>query len=103
MTTSITDEQFEQKLRENQILKWRDLEKGKIYEVKKFFEIETVYGEAWIIELIDDRKIFAPSSLGNLFEKKKDVITTPFYIRPTGMKRSCKNENNQYYSFDVVF
>ena len=103
MTENITVDKFEQTLEEQRILKWRELEENKIYEVTHFYETETMYGNAWIIVLAGGNRIFALSALANLFEKKEDNIDPPFYIRPTGLKQSCKNKKHEYYSFDVVF
>ena len=104
--TSITVNEFEKKLteqrEEQQILKWRELKVNKVYTITEFYEIDTIYGKAYVIVIENGQRVFAPSGLSNLL-KKKDNITTPFYIRPTGLKPSRKNENNEFYSFDVVF
>lgn len=99
----MTVDEFEQRLEEQKILKWRELEENKICKIIDFYQIDTMYGDAWIIQLDDERHIFAPSALSTLLEKKEEDLTTPFYIPPTGLKQSRKNDKNEYYSFDIVF
>ena len=103
--TSMTVNEFEKKLteqREEHILKWRELKENKVYTITDFYEIDAFYGKTYVIVLKNGQRVFTPSALSNLL-KKKDNIATPFYIRPTGLKASRKNENYEFHSFDVVF
>jgi hypothetical protein len=101
---NITLEQFNQKIAEQQaklkILKWRDLTVGKIYKIINVEYITTAYGEACIIELDDAGRVFAPSGLA----KRLNEDETPFprHVRPTGLKKSRKNETQHYFSFDLL-
>ena len=67
MAASVSQQEFgkrlaEQKESHRQIANWKDLREGGIYEIFNFKFIDTKYGKACVITLMDDRKVFAPST-----------------------------------------
>lgn len=102
---NITSEQFEKELQEQKeqsvINKWRDLKEGKIYIINSVEYVDTKYGEACILNLSDNTKVYAPSALTNRLKQDKKK-SFPRYVRPTGRTESMKNRGHSYYSFDLV-
>ena len=98
--TTLTQEQFEQKLEEQKLeaTKWRELETGQIYTITDVQYIDTQYGEACIIQ-IGDKKVWAPSGLA---KRLKDNKPLPRYVRPTGLIQSKQNKSHSYHGFDLV-
>ena len=103
---TMTPETFEQML-QNQlpnkdILKWGDLEKETIYTVVGKETLKTVYGDALVITLEDETKVWACSSLAKRLGKDKNK-SFPCYVRSKGMFESKLNKSHQYYGFDLVW
>ena len=61
MAVSVSQQEFEKCLAESrrQIVNWKDLREGGIYEIVNFKFIDTKYGKVCVITLMDDRKVFA--------------------------------------------
>ena len=102
----MTPETFEQKLQDQQpnedILKWRDLEEKTIHTVVGKKTRKTMYGNAFVLILEDETKVWACSSLNKRLEKDKDK-SFPCYVRPKGKIQSKLNKSHQYYGFDLVW
>ena len=100
--TSITKEQFDKQVNEQKenAIKWRELKEGQIYTILDVEFFTTQYGQACVLILSDNQKVFAPSSLTKRLEENKKPF--PRYVRPTGKKQSKKNPAHNYYSFDLV-
>ena len=100
-------EKFE-KLREEQkssILKWRDLEQGKIVEIKGFKCIATRFDDsACVIELADGREFWATSTLQKDLKKGRGKFRhSRCYMVSNGLVESKKNAGQTYYSVDIVW
>ena len=65
----------EQKESNRQITKWRDLDDDTIYEIVNFEFIKTSYGDACVISLKDDTRVFAPS-INQAVEKMRTKKTS---------------------------
>ena len=106
---TITLEQFQQMLQKQQpnkdILKWRDLKEGTIYTIVNKKTIKTKNGDALVIILEDEAKVWACSSLAKRLEE--DVVSMskkfPCYVRSKGKVQSKQNKSFQYYGFDLVW
>ena len=102
----MTPETFEQKLQDQQpnenILKWRDLEEKTIHTVVGKETLKTVYGDALVLTLEDETKVWACSSLAKRLVKDKNK-SFPCYVRSKGMFESKLNKSHQYYGFDLVW
>ena len=98
----ISEQEFEERLakqkQQKQILKWRELDEGTIYEISSFNFIKTMHGKACVITLSDDRQVFAPSTLEKRLVNLEDL---PVFVRPKGLTKS-KTSGNKYYDFDLV-
>ena len=103
--TDITAAQFEKQLQEQKdalnAIKWRELQQGQIYTITSVEYITTYYGEACILNLSNDQRVYAPSALTKRL-KQDDEKRFPRHVRPTGRVQSKKNPAQTYYSFDLV-
>ena len=64
--SSISKQTFEKLLEEQkgqEILKWRELEEGQIYEIIKYEFIDTRNGKSCVITLSDDTRVWSPLAL----------------------------------------
>ena len=102
----ITTEEFERMLDERRsrsegteglkAKKWTDLKIGKIYTIRSYRKVKTMYGDA---ALINTQKgdVWCPQHLYD----KIDGKNTPMFVRPLGLKQ-CKNNKNKYHAYDLV-
>ena len=101
----MTNEKFEMQLQIQRdslnAIKWRELQTGQIYTIESVEFLNTQYGEACILNLSDNQRVFSPSSLT---QRLKQESNKPFprFVRPTGRAQSKKNPAQTYYSFDLV-
>ena len=107
MVASVSQQEFEKRLAEQkesrrQIANWKDLAEGDIYEIVSFKFIETKYGKACVITLMDDRKVFAPSTLAARLKTLNRENNLPALIKPKG-KTNSKKTGNAYWDYDLVF
>ncbi len=101
----MSTEMFDQKLKEQKsdIIKWRELETGKIYAITNANFITTQYGDACIITLHsddNDQDVWAPSALRNKLQRESDK-PFPRYVRSKGLVKN-KNNTRSYFGFDLV-
>ena len=80
----------------------KDLREGDIYEIVNFKFIDTKYGKACVITLMDDRKVFAPSTLAARLKTLDSENNLPALIRPKD-KTNSKKTGNAYWDYDLVF
>ena len=103
---TMTPETFAKKLKEQRpfkdIKKWRDLEKDRIYEVISKETVKTKNGNALVITLEDQTKVWACSTLAKRLEDDKDK-TFPCHVRPIGKIKSQENPSYQYYGIELVW
>ena len=102
----MTPETFEQMLQNQRpnedIVNWRDLEEKTIHTVVGKETLKTMNGDALVLTLEDDVKVWACSSLAKRLEKDKNK-SFPCYVRSTGKVQSKQNKSYQYYGFDLVW
>ena len=100
---NITLSQFDKKIQEQKdtynAIKWRELETGKIYTITHAEFFNTQFGEACVITLSDNQKVWAPSGLAKRLTQDKDQF--PRYVRPLGLVPS-KKSSHTYHGFDLV-
>ena len=102
-TAKISQNQFETILEKQNISVvwyWTRLTEGKIYEIIGFRTINTKNGESTIITLSDNSEVWAPSALSNRLEWL-DKNQLPFFVRPTGKKKS-ESTGYLYWDFDFI-
>ena len=102
MTPETFEQMLQNQLPNKDILKWGDLEKETIYTVVGKETLKTVYGDALVITLEDETKVWACSSLNKRLEKDKNK-SFPCYVRPKGKIQSKQNKSYQYYGFDLMW
>ena len=98
---TITPETFDQMLQKQRpnILKWRDLNEGQIYTIIGKETVKTNSGDALVINIENEGKVWACSSLAKRLEEDKDK-KFPCYVRPKGKIQSKQNKGFKYYGFD---
>jgi hypothetical protein len=95
----------QKKNNQSEIMKWRDLEEGKLYEIVFVEYMKTKFGSACVIILSNGDRVFASSML------KKEIAKTletrewcfPCFVRPNGKIESKRNPGQYYFSFDMVW
>ena len=101
--SSIPKQTFEKLLeeqKEQEILKWGELEEGQIYEIVNYEFIETRNGKSCVITLSDDNRVWSPLALTNRL-KKLNMSKVIAFVRPSGKKKN-KKTGHMYNSFDLV-
>ena len=104
---TMTPETFEQMLQKQRpskdIVKWRDFAKEEtIHTIVGKKILKTKNGDALVIILEDNVKVWACSSLAKRLEENKDK-SFPCYVRSKGKVQSKQNKSYQYYGFDLVW
>ena len=102
MTPETFEQMLQNQLPNKDILKWGDLEKETIYTVVGKETLKTVYGDALVLTLEDETKVWACSSLAKRLGKDKNK-SFPCYVRSKGKVQSKQNKSYQYYGFDLVW
>ena len=102
----ITTEAFERMLDERrsrsegtEVLKakkWTDLKIGKIYTIRSYRQVKTMYGDATLINT-QKGDVWCPQHLSDKIDGKR----TPMFVRPLGLKQ-CKNSKNKYHAYDLL-
>ena len=101
---SISSEAFEKRLNkqrstfmeDKKAIKWTDLKIGKIYTIRSYRKVKTMYGDATLINT-QKGEVWCPHHLYD----KIDGKNTPMFVRPLGLKQ-CKNNKNKYHAYDLV-
>ena len=107
MKSSISVEEFELRLEKQdegkRAMKWGDLSENVIYEIVRYEFIPTKYGDACILTLHDDSRVFAPSTLRDRFKKMDPKNNNlPAFVRSKGKVRNEKT-GNFYFQYDIIF
>jgi hypothetical protein len=95
------DEQIQEQKDALNAIKWRELQTGQIYTITNADFFFTQFGEACVITLSDNQKVWAPSGLAKRL-KQDGEDCFPRYVRPNGLVQSKKNPSQTYHGFDLV-
>ena len=102
-----TNEKFdENKISNNDILKWRDIPMNTIFRIDDISKINTKFGIGTILTLKDKNlnmyKCFATKTIADKLNNV-NLQDGSCYIRSLGLKESTINTGNKYYNFDIMF
>ena len=102
-----TNENFdENKISNNDILKWRDIPMNTIFKIDDVSKINTKFGIGTILTLKDKKldmyKCFATKTISDKLDEC-NLQDGSCYIRFLGLKESKTNTGNKYYNFDIMF
>jgi hypothetical protein len=101
---NISVSQFDKQIQEQKdalnAIKWREVQTGQIYTITNAEFVNTQFGEACVITLSDNQKVWAPSGLAKRL--KQDENRFPRYVRPNGLVQSKNNPSHSYHGFDLV-
>ena len=102
-----TNEKFdENKISNNDILKWRDIPMNKVFRIDDVSKINTKFGEGTILTLVDrDSNMYKCFATKTISDKLNNINLQngSCYIRSLGLKESKTNTGNKYYNFDIMF
>ena len=101
---SLTTEVFEKMLNKQRstfidykkAMKWTDLKIGKIYTIRSYRKVKTMYGDSTLIKTWKG-DVWCPKHLYDEIKGKN----TPMFVRPLGLKQ-CKNNKNKFHDYDLV-
>ena len=102
-----TNEKFdENKISNEDILKWRDIPMNTIFRIDDISKINTKFGIGTILTLKDKTlntyKCFTTKTIADKLDEF-NLQDGSCYIRSLGLKESKTNTGNSYYNFDIMF
>ena len=95
----------ENKISGNSILKWRDIPTNKIFRVDDVSNINTKFGPATILTLVDrdlnKHRCWATKTISDRLGEI-NRWNESCYIKSLGLKKSSNDNGNSYYNFEIM-